>query len=112
MATGLSACNEFLFAVAFVRSGRRVPVPVSTAMFSFQQGFSQDYPLVSAAGLIMLLPMVFLFLQRRFIDGVAVSGLDGTTRQPPVDPQRTSVLRSGKAVFSLSSKGFLVIVGA
>ncbi|MCI2416145.1 carbohydrate ABC transporter permease [Saccharopolyspora sp. K220] len=78
LVTGLSAYNEFLFAVTFIQDSDKMPV--STALFSFQQGFTQDYALLSAAGLIMLLPMVllFLFLQRRFIDGIAASGLGGT----------------------------------
>jgi len=38
-----------------------------------------NYALVSAAGLIMLAPMVMLFLalQRRFVSGLASSGLAG-----------------------------------
>lgn len=75
LVSGLSAYNEFLFAVTFMQSDAKKPV--STALFSFQQGFTQDYTLVSAAGLIMLLPMVVLFLglQRRFIEGISSSGL-------------------------------------
>ncbi|MGO4649110.1 carbohydrate ABC transporter permease [Nocardia sp. 2YAB30] len=77
LVTGLSAYNEFLFAVTFIQDADTMPV--STALFSFQRGFSQDYTLLSAAGLIMLLPMVVLFLclQRRFIHGIAASGLGG-----------------------------------
>ena len=77
LVTGLSAYNEFLFAVTFIQNPDLLPL--STTFFSFQQGFSQDYTLVSAAGLIMVAPMLILFLalQRRFIDGLASSGIGG-----------------------------------
>lgn len=77
LVTALSAYNEFLFAVTFIQDA--VQLPVSTTFFSFQQGFSQDYTLIGAAGVIMVLPMLLLFLalQRRFIEGVSSSGLGG-----------------------------------
>ncbi len=77
LTTGLSAYNEFLFAVTFIQDGDLMPL--STTFFSFQQGFSQDYTLISAAGFIMIAPMLVLFLalQRRFIDGLSSSGLGG-----------------------------------
>jgi raffinose/stachyose/melibiose transport system permease protein len=52
---------------------------VSVALYSFQQGFSQNDALISAAGVIMLLPMMglFLLLQRHFIAGIASGGLGG-----------------------------------
>lgn len=77
LVTGLAAYNEFLFAVTFLQNEERLPV--STTFFHFQQGFSQDYTLIGAAGVIMVLPMLLLFiaLQRRFIEGVSSSGLGG-----------------------------------
>lgn len=77
LVTGLSAYNEFLFVVTFIQNPDLLPL--STTFFSFQQGFSQDYTLVSAAGVIMIAPMLILFLalQRRFIDGLSSSGLGG-----------------------------------
>jgi raffinose/stachyose/melibiose transport system permease protein len=77
LVTALSAYNEFLFAVTFIQESDLLPV--STTFFSFQQGFSQDYTLIGAAGVIMVLPMLALFLalQRRFIEGVSSSGLGG-----------------------------------
>lgn len=77
LTTGLSAYNEFLFAVTFIQNDALMPL--STTFFSFRQGFSQDYTLISAAGFIMIAPMLLLFLalQRRFIDGLSSSGLGG-----------------------------------
>lgn len=77
LVSGLSAYNEFLFAITFIQDSDLLPL--STTFFSFQQGFSQDYTLISAAGFIMIAPMLvlFLLLQRRFIDGLSTSGLGG-----------------------------------
>jgi raffinose/stachyose/melibiose transport system permease protein len=77
LVSALSAYNEFLIAVTFIQNGALLPV--STTFFSFQQGYTQDYTLIGAAGLIMVLPMLLLFLalQRRFIDGVSSTGLAG-----------------------------------
>lgn len=77
LTTGLSAYNEFLFAVTLIQTDSKMPV--STTLFAFQQGFTQNYTLISAAGVIMIAPMLILFLvlQRRFIDGLASSGMGG-----------------------------------
>jgi len=74
---GLSAWNEFLIGVTFLQSPNLQPI--SVALYSFQQGFSQNDSLISAAGIIMLLPMLglFLALQRHFIAGIATGGLGG-----------------------------------
>lgn len=77
LVTGLSAYNEFLFAITFIQSSDLLPV--STTLFTFQQGFTQNYALINAAGVIMVAPMLILFLvlQRRFIEGLSSSGLGG-----------------------------------
>jgi raffinose/stachyose/melibiose transport system permease protein len=77
LVAGLSAYNEFLLAVTFIQSSEKMPV--STAFFSFQSGYTRDYTLVSAGGLIMVIPVLvaFLLLQRRFIEGYASSGMTG-----------------------------------
>lgn len=74
---GLSAWNEFLIGITFLQSSNLQPV--SVALYSFQQGFSQNDSLISAAGIIMLLPMMalFLVLQRHFIAGIASGGMGG-----------------------------------
>lgn len=74
---GLSAYNELFFAVIFISSPSKLPI--ATAFLSFSQGFTQQYGLVNAAGVIMIIPVVVLFLlmQRRFISGLATGGLKG-----------------------------------
>lgn len=77
LVAGLSAWNEFLLAVTFLQSPN--VQPISIALYSFQQGYTQNYALISAAGMIMLVPMVlfFLLLQRRFVAGLTAGGLTG-----------------------------------
>lgn len=75
LVAGLQAYNEFMLAVTFIQN--RDFQPVALSLYSFQQGFTTDWSLVGAAGLIMALPVVVLFLtmQRRFIDGYASRGV-------------------------------------
>jgi raffinose/stachyose/melibiose transport system permease protein len=77
LVTGLGAYNELLFAVTFMSTPSKLPI--STAFLQFSQGNTQLYGLVNAAGIIMIIPVVilFLFMQRRFISGLASGGLKG-----------------------------------
>lgn len=78
LTTALSVYNEFLLALVFIQSPEYMPV--ATSLFNFREGFTQNYPLIAAAGLTMLAPMLFVFLllQRRFTEGIASAGLAGT----------------------------------
>ena len=75
LVSGLQAYNEFLLAVTFIQDSDKLPVALS--LFSFQQSQSPNWALVSAAGLIMAIPViiVFLVLQRKFIEGYTQGGL-------------------------------------
>lgn len=77
LVVGLSVWNEFLFAVTFLQ--RPELKPISTSLQSFQGRYSRDWGLTSAASVIMIVPIVvlFLFLQRRFIEGLSRGGLKG-----------------------------------
>jgi raffinose/stachyose/melibiose transport system permease protein len=77
LVAGLQSYNEFMLAVTFIQSSDKMPV--STTFFSFQSGYTQNYTLTSAGGLIMIVPVLiaFLFLQRRFIEGYSSSGMTG-----------------------------------
>ncbi len=78
LVSALSAYNEFLLAVTFIQSDDKLPI--SLTFFSFQEGYTQNYSLISAAGVIMMTPMIalFLLLQRRFVDGITAAGLGAT----------------------------------
>jgi raffinose/stachyose/melibiose transport system permease protein len=77
LVSGLAAWNEFFFAVTFIQDESLRPV--TTSFLAFQSSFSRDWGLTSAAGFIMILPIIvlFLFLQRRFISGLTAGGLKG-----------------------------------
>ncbi|GIG88583.1 carbohydrate ABC transporter permease [Plantactinospora endophytica] len=77
LVSGLGAYSELLFAVTFLIDVEKMPV--ATSFFQFSQGYSQLYNLVNAAGVIIVLPLIVLFLlmQRRFIAGLAASGSKG-----------------------------------
>lgn len=77
LVVGLGVWNEFLFAITFLQ--RPELKPISTSLLAFQTRYSRDWGLTSAASVIMIIPVVilFLFLQRQFIEGLARGGLKG-----------------------------------
>jgi raffinose/stachyose/melibiose transport system permease protein len=77
LVAGLAAWNEFFFAVTFIQTNDRMPVV--TAFLNFIHGFSRDWGLTSAAAVLIVLPVIvlFLLLQRKFIEGLTSSGLKG-----------------------------------
>lgn len=77
LVTGLAVYGELFFAVTFLSTPEQLPI--SAAFLQFQQGMSKLYGVTDAAGLIMVIPVILLFLlmQRRFISGLASSGLKG-----------------------------------
>jgi raffinose/stachyose/melibiose transport system permease protein len=77
LVSGLAAWNEFFFAITFIQDDNLKPI--TTSFLAFQSNFSRDWGLTSAAGMIIILPIVvlFLFLQRRFITGLTAGGLKG-----------------------------------
>jgi raffinose/stachyose/melibiose transport system permease protein len=75
LVVGLQTWNEFLFGLTFLQ--RPDLKPVSTSLFAFQQQFSRDWGLTNAGSVIMVIPVIvlFLLLQRRFIEGLTQGGL-------------------------------------
>jgi raffinose/stachyose/melibiose transport system permease protein len=75
LVVGLSVWNEFLFGLTFLQKPELKPV--ATSLFAFQQQFFRDWGLTNAGSVIMVLPVIvlFLLLQRRFIEGLTQGGL-------------------------------------
>ncbi len=71
----LAAWNEFFWAITFIHDPAKRPI--STSFLAFQDQYSTDWGLTSAAALFMLVPVVLLFvsLQRRFVAGLTSGGL-------------------------------------
>ena len=77
LVVALSVWNEFLLATVFLTE--QDLFTVVTSYNNFAQRFSRDWTMTSAAALIMIVPVivVFLTLQRRFIEGLTQGGLKG-----------------------------------
>lgn len=73
--SGLWSWNEFFFAVTFIHDPNLRPI--STSFLAFQDQYATNWGLTSAAALFMLVPVLvlFMFLQRRFVNGLTSGGL-------------------------------------
>ena len=77
LVVSLSVWNEFLLATVFLTE--QDLFTVVTSYYNFQTRFSRDWALTSAAAMMMIVPVVvvFLALQRRFVEGLTQGGLKG-----------------------------------
>jgi raffinose/stachyose/melibiose transport system permease protein len=77
LVVGVRVWSEFQIAVIFVNDPARYPV--TTSFFSFADRYERDWGLTSAGALITLVPalLIFLLLQRRFIEGFTQGGVKG-----------------------------------
>ena len=77
LVVALSVWNEFLLATVFLTE--QDLFTVVTSYNNFAQRFSRDWTMTSAAAVMMILPVIviFLALQRRFIEGLTQGGLKG-----------------------------------
>ncbi|WP_157338506.1 carbohydrate ABC transporter permease [Paenibacillus lutrae] len=75
--TILAAWNDFFFPLIMTSSDSMRVLPVGIATFQGQYG--TDYPLLMAGALLATLPMIlmFIFFQRYFIEGIAMTGTKG-----------------------------------
>ena len=74
---GLYSWNEFLIATTFLQQEQKLTAVVSFFLLSGQ--YSSDWGEIMAAALIIILPIVvlFMFLQRHFIEGMAGGSVKG-----------------------------------
>lgn len=78
LVVGLSVWNEYLLATVFLT--RQELFTVVTSYYSFSTAYGgRDWGLTSAGAVMMIFPLVvlFLLLQRRFIEGLTQGGLKG-----------------------------------
>jgi raffinose/stachyose/melibiose transport system permease protein len=75
LTTALFAWNEFFFAFTFIQD--EALKPASTSFLAFRSEYATNWSLTSAGGLIMITPplLLFLVLQRRYIEGLTTGGL-------------------------------------
>ncbi|HET8981148.1 MAG TPA: carbohydrate ABC transporter permease [Pedococcus sp.] len=74
--TFLGSWNNFLWPLVVAQSDRVYTLPVALALYSTGQNSTQ-YGLLLAGATVVVLPMllVFLVFQRRFIEGIATTGI-------------------------------------
>jgi raffinose/stachyose/melibiose transport system permease protein len=72
---GLGVWSEFQVALIFVNDPTMFPV--TTSFFKFTDRFSRDWSLTSAGAVLMIFPVLLLFLalQRRFVEGITQGGI-------------------------------------
>jgi raffinose/stachyose/melibiose transport system permease protein len=75
LVVGLAVWSEFQIALIFINDPQMFPV--TTSFFKFTDRFSRDWSLTSAGAVLMIFPVLLLFLslQRRFIEGLTQGGL-------------------------------------
>lgn len=75
--TFVSVWNDFLGPLIYINSNHLKTIQLGIRMFITQ--WSADYSLIMAASVCSLLPVVIIFvaLQRFFVEGVALSGIKG-----------------------------------
>lgn len=75
--TFVSVWNDFMGPLIYLSSDRLKTIQLGLRMFI--QQYSADYALIMAASLVSLIPVLILFvaLQRFFIEGIATTGMKG-----------------------------------
>jgi raffinose/stachyose/melibiose transport system permease protein len=74
---GLNSWNEFLIATTFLQKQENVTAVIAFFLLSGQ--YSSDWGEIMAAALIIVLPVIalFVYMQRRFIEGMAGGAVKG-----------------------------------
>ena len=77
LVVALAVWNEFLLATVFLTDQDQFTVV--TSYYNFTSRFSRDWGLTSAAAMMMIVPIIIIFLslQRRFVDGLTQGGIKG-----------------------------------
>lgn len=75
LVVGLGVWSEFQIALVFINDPKLFPV--TTSFFKFTDRFSRDWSLTSAGAVLMIFPVLVLFLslQRRFVEGLTQGGV-------------------------------------
>jgi multiple sugar transport system permease protein len=76
--TFLPAWNALLWPLIVLQSQEKYTLPVALAIFSRGQ-FQADYGLLMAGSVVLVIPVIglFLLLQKRFTQSVAMTGIKG-----------------------------------
>ncbi|WP_238162448.1 carbohydrate ABC transporter permease [Cohnella sp. AR92] len=71
--------NDYLAPIIYLNSENKLTLQLVIANFNATYAIQTDYPLIMAASVVALLPMliVFLVFQKQIIESVAISGVKG-----------------------------------
>jgi raffinose/stachyose/melibiose transport system permease protein len=72
----LQLWNDFLYPFVFLRASQRT---LPTGLYVFRGQYLTNWPLLMAAAALVALPMllIYIFLQRRMIDGLVSGAVKG-----------------------------------
>jgi multiple sugar transport system permease protein len=75
--TFLGSWNNFLWPLVVAQTEEHYTLPVALALFSKNQQVTPNYGLILAGATVVVVPVIIVFLifQRRFIEGVATTGI-------------------------------------
>ena len=75
--TFLGSWNNFLWPLVVAQTQNYYTLPVALALFSNNQQFIPNYGVLMAGATVVVVPVlvVFLIFQRRFIEGIATTGI-------------------------------------
>ncbi|MBM3246028.1 MAG: carbohydrate ABC transporter permease [Candidatus Omnitrophica bacterium] len=77
--TFLSQWNSFVWPLVVIHTSAMRTVPLALSVLNSQFGFGADFAMVMAGTTVVTLPVlfVFIFFQKYFIKGIALTGLKG-----------------------------------
>ncbi|SER28382.1 multiple sugar transport system permease protein [Gracilibacillus ureilyticus] len=75
----MAVWNDYLAPIIYLNSPDKLTIQLVIANFNATYAIQTDYPLIMAASIIALLPMliVFLIFQKQIIESIAISGVKG-----------------------------------
>jgi len=75
----MATWNDYLGPLVFTNSASRSTVQIVIASLSAYYAEQTDFPIVMAASLVAILPVLILFItcQKHFVESFALSGIKG-----------------------------------
>lgn len=75
----MAVWNDYLAPIIYLNSPDKLTIQLVIANFNATYAIQTDYPLIMAASIIALLPMLVIFLvfQKQIIESIAISGVKG-----------------------------------
>ncbi|MFC4402682.1 carbohydrate ABC transporter permease [Gracilibacillus xinjiangensis] len=75
----MAVWNDYLAPIIYLNSPDKLTIQLVIANFNATYAIQTDYPLIMAASIIALLPMLIIFLifQKQIIESIAISGVKG-----------------------------------